>query len=64
MVTAVPDTVRTFASAPTISAPEGAVSLVTDRFYDDAFLSAVYDAWHPRSIRDDYDFYLPYVLMP
>ncbi|MEO5756935.1 MAG: methyltransferase domain-containing protein [Mesorhizobium sp.] len=33
-----------------------------DRFYDDRFLSAVYDAWHPRSVRDDYDFYLPHIL--
>ncbi|TGQ71273.1 MAG: class I SAM-dependent methyltransferase [Mesorhizobium sp.] len=33
-----------------------------DRFYDDTFLSAVYDAWHPRTVRDDYDFYLPHIL--
>lgn len=36
--------------------------MATDRFYDDALLSAVYDAWHPRSVRDDYDFYLPHIL--
>lgn len=33
-----------------------------DRLYDDTFLSAVYDAWHPRAVRDDYDFYLPHIL--
>ncbi len=33
-----------------------------DEFYHDAFLSAVYDAWHPRHVRDDYDFYLPLIL--
>lgn len=33
-----------------------------DHFYDDAFLSAIYDAWHPRHVRDDFDFYLPLIL--
>lgn len=31
-------------------------------FYEHRRLASVYDAWHPRSIRDDYDFYLPHVM--
>lgn len=34
----------------------------SDRFYDDLFLSAIYDAWHPRAGRDDFDFYLPLIM--
>ena len=34
----------------------------SDRFYNDLFLSEIYDAWHPRSIRDDFDFYLPIIM--
>lgn len=36
--------------------------MTIDQFYHDAFLSAVYDAWHPRHVRNDYDFYLPLIL--
>jgi SAM-dependent methyltransferase len=36
--------------------------LSSDRFYDDLFLSEIYDAWHPRSVRDDFDFYLPIIM--
>lgn len=36
--------------------------MATDPFYDDPILSAIYDGWHPRSFRGDYDFYLPYIL--
>ncbi|NTA13527.1 class I SAM-dependent methyltransferase [Agrobacterium tumefaciens] len=34
----------------------------SDRFYNDLFLSEIYDAWHPRSTRDDFDFYLPIIM--
>lgn len=34
----------------------------SDQFYNDALLSAVYDAWHPREVGDDYDFYLPFII--
>ncbi len=34
----------------------------SDRFYDDLLLSEIYDAWHPRSTRDDFDFYLPIIM--
>jgi len=33
-----------------------------DHLFADPYLAAVYDAWHPRSVRDDYDFYLPHIL--
>ncbi|MCT7378630.1 class I SAM-dependent DNA methyltransferase [Chelativorans salis] len=35
---------------------------MVDRFFADAYLAGVYDAWHPRNVRDDYDFYLPHIL--
>lgn len=35
---------------------------MVDRLFADSYLSGVYDAWHSRVERDDYDFYLPYVL--
>lgn len=35
---------------------------MADVLFEDAFLSQVYDAWHPRSVRHDYDFYLPYIM--
>lgn len=35
---------------------------MVDQFFADPYLAAVYDAWHPRSVRDDYDFYLPRIL--
>lgn len=35
---------------------------MADLLFEDAFLSQVYDAWHPRSVRHDYDFYLPYIM--
>jgi SAM-dependent methyltransferase len=35
---------------------------MADALFEDAFLSQIYDAWHPRTVRDDYDFYLPYIL--
>jgi SAM-dependent methyltransferase len=33
--------------------------VMTDRLFSDPYLAASYDAWHPRRVRDDYDFYLP-----
>lgn len=35
---------------------------MADRLFDDAYLAALYDLWHPRSVRDDYDFYLPRIM--
>lgn len=35
---------------------------MADRLFEDAFLAGVYDAWHPRSARTDYDFYLPHIM--
>ncbi|MER8536553.1 class I SAM-dependent methyltransferase [Mesorhizobium sp. M1005] len=35
---------------------------MVDHLFADPYLAAVYDAWHPRSARDDYDFYLPRIL--
>lgn len=35
---------------------------MVDRFFADEYLAGVYDAWHPRNVRDDYDFYLPRIL--
>src|SRR5580658_4975087 len=35
---------------------------MVDRLFADAYLAAVYDVWHPRSVRDDYDFYLPRIM--
>ena len=33
-----------------------------DQLFADPYLAQVYDAWHPRSVRDDYDFYMPRIL--
>jgi SAM-dependent methyltransferase len=35
---------------------------VVDQLFADPYLAAVYDAWHLRAVRDDYDFYLPHIL--
>jgi SAM-dependent methyltransferase len=35
---------------------------MADRLFEDADLAALYDAWSPREVRDDYDFYLPRVM--
>jgi SAM-dependent methyltransferase len=35
---------------------------MVDLLFADAYLAAVYDVWHPRSVRDDYDFYLPLLM--
>jgi SAM-dependent methyltransferase len=35
---------------------------MVDHLFADPYLAAVYDAWHPRSVRDDYDFHLPRIL--
>ena len=35
---------------------------MVDLLFADAYLAAVYDVWHPRSVRDDYDFYLPLIM--
>ncbi len=35
---------------------------MVDQLFADAYLAGVYDLWHPRPLRDDYDFYLPYIL--
>lgn len=32
---------------------------MVDQLFADAYLAACYDTWHPRAVRDDYDFYLP-----
>ncbi|MER9972177.1 class I SAM-dependent methyltransferase [Mesorhizobium sp. M0060] len=42
--------------------PIRSIQSLVDRFYNDSFLAAVYDAWHPRAARDDYDFYLPRIM--
>jgi len=34
---------------------------MADTLFADAYLAGVYDVWHPRSVRDDYDFYLPHI---
>lgn len=33
-----------------------------DHLFANPYLAAVYDAWHPRAVRHDYDFYLPHIL--
>lgn len=33
-----------------------------DRLFADAYLAGLYDLWHPRAVRDDFDFYLPQVM--
>lgn len=35
---------------------------MADPLFEDAYLAGVYDRWHPRDTRDDYDFYLPLIL--
>src|ERR1700760_2408686 len=35
---------------------------MADRLFTDAYLATLYDLWHPRSVRDDYDFYLPRIM--
>jgi SAM-dependent methyltransferase len=35
---------------------------MVDQLFADAYLAASYDLWHPRSVRDDYDFYLPWIM--
>lgn len=35
---------------------------MADRLFEDAELAALYDAWSPRQVRNDYDFYLPKVM--
>jgi SAM-dependent methyltransferase len=32
---------------------------VPDRFFTDSYLAGIYDAWHSREERKDFDFYLP-----
>lgn len=35
---------------------------MADQLFANAYLAACYDIWHPRSVREDYDFYLPRVM--
>jgi SAM-dependent methyltransferase len=35
---------------------------MADTLFADAYLAGLYDIWHPRSVRDDYDFYLPHIM--
>lgn len=35
---------------------------MVDRLFADAYLAQIYDLWHPRSVRDDFDFYLPRIV--
>jgi SAM-dependent methyltransferase len=35
---------------------------MADLLFSDGYLAGVYDAWHPREVRDDFDFYLPRVM--
>lgn len=35
---------------------------MADRLFTDDYLACVYDAWHPRAVRDDFDFYWPWVM--
>ncbi len=35
---------------------------MADTLFADAYLAGVYDIWHPRPTRDDYDFYLPHIM--
>lgn len=35
---------------------------MADRLFADAYLARVYDHWHLRSERDDYDFHLPLIM--
>jgi len=36
--------------------------VMADRLFTDEFLAGVYDAWHPRAVRDDFDFYWPWMM--
>lgn len=36
--------------------------VAADLLFEDRYLAGLYDHWHPRSVRDDYDFYLPHIL--
>lgn len=33
-----------------------------DRLFADTYLASLYDLWHPRKVRSDFDFYLPRVM--
>ena len=35
---------------------------MADRLFTDDFLAGVYDAWHQRAVRDDFDFYWPWMM--
>lgn len=35
---------------------------MVDRLFADSYLAGIYDEWHPRHVRHDYDFYLPLIL--
>ena len=35
---------------------------MVDSLFADPYLAGVYDLWHPRELRDDYDFYLPRIM--
>jgi SAM-dependent methyltransferase len=35
---------------------------MADSLFEDPYLAGVYDVWHPRGLRDDYDFYLPRIM--
>ena len=35
---------------------------MVDVLFADNYLAGVYDRWHPRAVRDDYDFYLPLIM--
>lgn len=35
---------------------------MADLLFTDAYLAQVYDLWHPRGVRDDFDFYMPLVM--
>lgn len=35
---------------------------MADDLFADGFLAGIYDAWHPRETRNDYDFYLPSIM--
>jgi SAM-dependent methyltransferase len=38
------------------------IQRMPDRLFADAYLASLYDAWSPREVRDDYDFYLPRIM--
>jgi SAM-dependent methyltransferase len=35
---------------------------MADSLFENPYLASVYDVWHPRELRDDYDFYLPRIM--